>query len=81
MADLYNSTLSTADAQAEVNKHLPSSIKFNYGTGPDASYTPSASLEKPVLQALRNRTRELANLKYENQSGACRRAMVLGPKY
>jgi len=69
MADLYNSTLSTADAQAEVNKHLPSSIKFSYGTGPDASYTPSASLEKPVLQALRNRTRELANLKYENQSG------------
>jgi len=66
MVDLYNSTVSIADAQAEVNKLLPSSIKFNYGTGPDASYTPSKPLEKPVLQPILNRIRELANLKYEN---------------
>ena len=67
--DLNNDTVTIADAEADVNKNLPSSIRFKFNSGGDsATFTPAAPLPKPVLKVLLARIRELNNIQIEKLS-------------
>ena len=78
--DLRNDTITIADAEADLNKILPSSIRFKFGTGGNnASFTPAKPLPKSVQKALGKRVRELNNIQYEegtNGSGGLNKKLL-----
>lgn len=64
--DLNNDTITTADAEADVNKQLPSSIRFKFNAGGNsATFTPAKPLPKSVQKTINRRIRELNNIQYE----------------
>lgn len=64
--DLENDTITIADAEADLNKQLPSSIRFKFNTGGNtASFTPAKPLPKSVQKTIGRRIRELNNIQYE----------------
>lgn len=64
--DLNNDTITTADAEADVNKQLPSSIRFKFNAGGNsATFTPAKPLPRSVQKIINRRIRELNNIQYE----------------